>query len=148
MSSSNREIATSWFEHVWNRGDETAIDRLMSPSAQFHGLTSPDQGPVVGPAAFKPFFRAFRQAFPDIRIRVLRTIAEGDLVAIHCVVTGTHHGAGLGVKATGSPVEIYGMAMAVIRDGQIQEGWNCFDFMSLYQQVGMLPALPAAQEAL
>jgi hypothetical protein len=32
----------------------------------------------------------------------------------------------------------------LIRDGQIQEAWNCFDFLSLYQQVGMLPPLPKA----
>ena len=142
MIDSNREIVTSWFEGVWNAGDEAIIDRLMSPSAKFHGLP-PDGKPVVGPAAFKPFVRAFRQAFPDIRIHVLRTICEGDFVAAHCVVTGTHNGPGLGITATGSPIEIYGVAIALIRDGQVQEGWNCFDFMSLYQQVGMLPALTA-----
>jgi predicted ester cyclase len=49
------------------------------------------------------------------------------------------------VDATGSAMEISGMVMAVIEDGQIQEGWNCFDFMSLYQQVGMLPSLPTGQ---
>jgi hypothetical protein len=42
-------------------------------------------------------------------------------------------------------MEIYGMAIAVIRDGRLQEGWNCFDFMSLYQQVGMLPPLHTTQ---
>ncbi len=145
MSDSNREIVTSWFEQVWNAGNETAVDRLMSPSAIFHGLPSPDGGPIVGPAAFKPFFQTFRDAFPDIRVRVLRTICEGDLVACYCGVTGTHNGLGLGLKATGAPIEIYGMAMAVIRDGQIQEGWNCFDFMSLYQQIGVLPQLPVTQ---
>jgi hypothetical protein len=36
----------------------------------------------------------------------------------------------------------------LIRDGQVQEGWNCFDFMSLYQQVGMLPPLSATKGAL
>lgn len=145
MSNSNREIVTSWFEQVWNAGNESAIDRLMAPSAKFHGLPSPDGGPVVGPAAFKPFFQAFRDAFPDIRIHILRTVCEGDLVACHCSVAATHKGRGLGVEATGAPIKIYGMAMAVLRDGQIQEGWNCFDFMSLYQQVGMLPPLPAGQ---
>src|SRR4051812_39267339 len=117
----------------------------MAPAAKFYGLPTPDGGPVVGPAAFKPFFQAFRDAFPDITIRILRTVCEGDLVACHCGVTGTHKGRGLGVEATGAPIEIYGMAMAVIRDGQIHEGWNCFDFMSLYQQVGMLPPLPAGK---
>ena len=145
MSTSNREVVTAWFEQVWNAGDEDAIDRLMSTSAKFHGLPSAGGDSVVGPAAFKPFVRAFRQAFPDIKIRVLRTVSEGELVACHCGVVGTHSGPGLGVEATGAPIEIYGIAMAVIRDGRIQEGWNCFDFMSLYQQVGMLPPLPATQ---
>jgi len=145
MSNSNREIVISWFEEVWNAGNEDAIDRLMSPSAKLHGLSSPAGEPVVGPAGFKPFFHAFRQAFPDIRIRVLRTICEGELVACHCGVTGTHRGDGLGVLPTGSSIEVFGVAIAAIRDGQIQEAWNCFDFMSLYQQVGMLPLLPAAR---
>jgi len=145
MSTSNREIATSWFDEVWNAGNEAAIDRLMSPTAKLHGLSSPKGEPVVGPAGFKPFFHGFREAFPDIRIRVLRTICEGDMVACHCAVTGTHKGPGLGVAPTDSPVEIYGVAIATIRDGQIQEAWNCFDFMSLYQQVGLLPPLPGTQ---
>jgi predicted ester cyclase len=74
----------------------------------------------------------------------MRTICEGDMVACHCAVTGTHRGAGLGVAPSNAPIEIYGVAIAVIRDGQIREAWNCFDFLSLYQQVGMLPPLPNA----
>ena len=144
MSNANRELVESWFDQVWNTGDEGAIDRLMSPTAKLYGLPSPDGEAVVGPAGFKPIFHAFREAFPDIRIRVMRTICEGDMVACHCAVTGTHRGAGLGVAPSNAPIEIYGVAIAVIRDGQIREAWNCFDFLSLYQQVGMLPPLPNA----
>lgn len=142
MTTANHKIIEDWFERVWNAGDETAIDRLMAPAATFHGLPTHDGAPIVGPAAFKPFALTFREAFPDIRISVLRTVCEGELVAAHCAVTGTHKGASLGVKATGLPIEISGMGMAVIRNGQIQESWNYFDFMSLYQQVGMLSQLP------
>ncbi len=141
MHDSNRNIATSWFEQVWNSGDESAIDRFMSPATIFHGLPFPDGSTVVGPAGFKPFFQAFRQAFPDINVQILRLICEGDLVACHCRVTGTHTGPGLGVDATSAPIDIDGMVMAVIRDGRIEEAWNCFDFMSLYQKIGMLPKL-------
>ena len=77
MSNANREIARSWFDQVWNAGDESAIDRLMSPAAKLHGLASGTGEPIVGPAGFKPFFHAFRDAFPDIRIRVVRTINNG-----------------------------------------------------------------------
>jgi hypothetical protein len=30
--------------------------------------------------------------------------------------------------------------MARVRGGQIQEGWNSFDFLSLYQQIGLVPS--------
>lgn len=138
MAMSPREVVDAWFNEVWNDGNEATIDRLMMPEAVYHGLPAP----VVGPAQFKPFFRAFRQAFPDIRVQVLQTICEGDTIACRCAVTGTHRGPGMG-EATGRPIRFEGMAMAVIRDGRIHEGWNSFDFMTMYQQIGLLPALPA-----
>jgi hypothetical protein len=32
--------------------------------------------------------------------------------------------------------------MLRIGNDQIVEGWNCFDFLTLYQQIGVLPQLP------
>ncbi len=149
MIDANAQVVISWFEEVWNAGSEAAIDQLMAPAAKFHGLPSADGGPIVGPAAFKPFFRSFRSAFPDVRVRVLRTVSEGDLVASHCRVTGTHVGPGLGVQPSGANIDFYGVAITTIRHRQIQEGWNCFDFLSLYQQVGVLPSrLPQEERAL
>ena len=136
----NRELVTAWFDQVWNNADEAAIDRMMAPGAKFHGLT-PDGSPVVGPAGFQPFHRQMRQAFPDIRFELRKIISEGDQVAVHCVVTGTHTGPGLGPQSTGAAVRVEGMAVATVRDGRIAEGWNFFDFMTLYQKVGLLPAL-------
>ncbi|HZI84412.1 MAG TPA: ester cyclase [Casimicrobiaceae bacterium] len=138
MSPSPADVARAWFAEVWNAGSEAAIDKYMGPQAAFHGLT-PDGSPIIGPAGFKPFYRKFREAFPDIRINVERTVTEGELVAVHCTVTGTHLGASLGIAATRKPVKITGMAMARVRDGKVVEGWNAFDFLSLYQQVGMVP---------
>jgi hypothetical protein len=33
-------------------------------------------------------------------------------------------------------VEFDGVVMALVRDGRIVEAWNCFDFLSMYQQIG------------
>jgi len=140
-----RQFVTTWFEQVWNVGDIGAVDRMMSAEARFHGLAEGGAA-AVGPAAFKPFVQSMRGAIPDIRIEVLRTVCEGDTVASYCRVTGTHTGPGLGAAPpSGKPIEIHGIGMAVVRDGQIQESWNCFDFLSLYQQVGLLPPLATAQ---
>jgi steroid delta-isomerase-like uncharacterized protein len=140
MSSSTEDVARQWFAEVWNQGSEAAIDRLLAPQGAFHGLTA-DGTPIVGPAGFKPFFRQFKGAFPDMNIRIDRTVTEGEMIALHCTVTGTHRGDALGIAATGKPVTFTGIAMGRVRNGQLVEGWNAFDFLSLYQQVGMVAAL-------
>jgi steroid delta-isomerase-like uncharacterized protein len=135
-----------WFEELWNQGREETIDSLLAPGAKVHGLATPDGRPISGPEEFRPFFRRFRQAFPDIRVDVVRTVTEGDVVVAQCRVTGTHLGDALGVPASRRPVEFWGMCMIRVADGRFVEGWNSFDFLACYQQMGVLPQLgpPAA----
>ena len=141
MSATPESVAREWFAQVWNSGSESAIHALLAPEASMHGLPTPDGKPLVGPAAFVPYWRKLRGAFPDIRIEVARCVCEGDMVAVHCRVVGKHQGPDLGIAATHRPIEMWGMGMARVRNGKIVEAWNCFDFLTMYQQVGLLPAL-------
>lgn len=143
MARKPDEIAREWFERVWNERSEAAIDELFASDARMYGLPTPDGKPIVGAAGFKPFHRQFVSAFPDIRIDVVRTVTEGEYVAVHCHATGTHGGQGLGVAATQNPIDVWGMGIARVVDGKIVEAWNAFDFMALYQQVGLMQRLPA-----
>ena len=34
------------------------------------------------------------------------------------------------------------MVIVRVENGRIVEGWNSFDFLGLYQQIGLLPQLP------
>src|SRR5581483_5308247 len=101
-----------------------------------HGLADHPDKHLKGPEGFKPFFQAFRSAFPDINIVVEQTIAEGDLVSARCLVRGTHTGDGLGLAATKQPVYFTGMTIVRIKDGKIIEGWNNFDMLSMFHQLG------------
>jgi len=85
---------------------------------------------------FKPFFRSFSQAMGDLEVRVERTIVQRDMVAAHCHVIARHVGATLGGPPTDRPVEFWGVTIARVVDGKLVEGWNCFDFLALYQQIG------------
>jgi steroid delta-isomerase-like uncharacterized protein len=134
-------VVREWFEQVWTQQREEAVDRLMAPDALVHDLPTPDGAPMRGPEAFKPFHRKFVAAFPDICIDVTRTLVDGDMVAAHCRVKVTHGGDGLGMMATGRTATISGICIARVQNGQIVEGWNSFDFLSLYQQLGLLPAM-------
>ena len=142
MADTPDALIRRWFEDVWNRGREDTIDELVADGAKIYGLSTPDGQPISGPDEFKPFYRQFRQAFPDIRITIVRTVTQGDVVAAHCDVTATHSSNGLvGVPASGRPVHFSGMCMVRIAEGRFVEGWNVFDFLTCYQQMGLLPQL-------
>lgn len=138
MSEENKAFIRRWFEEVWNKGREEAIDEMMSDECVANGLADESGQPPRGPAEFKPFFRKFRGAYPEMEVVVEDTISEGDKVAARCTVRGHHHGDTLGFAATHQPVEFTGISIVRVRDGKIVEAWNNFDFMSMFQQLGAL----------
>lgn len=138
MPASPDSVMREWFQEVWNQGQEVAIDRLFDADGLAHGLPGAS---LRGPDAFKPLYRTFRGAFPNIRIDVVRTITEGEMVAAQLRVSGTHQGDHMGILATGRPTDFTGMCIAQVRNGKIIEAWNSFDFLTLYQQLGVAPQL-------
>jgi predicted ester cyclase len=139
------QLVRAWFHEVWDEGREDSIDRLMAADAQVHGLSGPE-GPttMVGPDQFKPFFRMMRAAFGDLEVQVLRTVVQGDMAVAHCHVIARHVGETLGGPPTQRPVEFDGVTITRVKDGKLVEGWNVFDFLSMYQQLGWVkaPVLP------
>lgn len=131
----NAALIRRWFEEAWNQGNDAAIDEIIAPDCVIHGMAGPDGREPVGAAAFRPLLQATRAAFPDIHIRVDDAISDADTIAARCTVFGTHLGEWMGVPPTGRKVEITGMTFGTVKDGQLVEGWNNFDFASLYQQV-------------
>jgi steroid delta-isomerase-like uncharacterized protein len=125
-----------WFEEVWNKGRDEAIDELFAEEGVANGLADESGEALRGPAGFKPFFRRFREAFPEIEVTVEDTVSEGDKVAARCTVRGAHRGDSLGLAATNRPVEFTGICIVRVADGKIAEAWNNFDFMSMFQQLG------------
>jgi steroid delta-isomerase-like uncharacterized protein len=138
MSQENKDLIQRWFEEVWNKGREEAIDEMFAEDGLAHGLADEGGEPLRGAIGFKPFFQKFRAAFPDIEVVVEDTISEGDKVAARCTVRGKHQSDSLGFAATQQPMEITGISIVRVRDGKIVEAWNNFDFMSMFKQLGAL----------
>ena len=148
MSEENKALVRRWFEEVWNKGRAEAINEMFAEDGVAHGLSDAGGESLRGPEGFRPFFRSFRDAFPDIEVVVEDVIAEGDKLAARCSVRAKHQGDTLGFRATGRPIEITGMTFARVRGGKIVEAWNNFDFMTLFQQLGAVEMKqPAEDEA-
>jgi predicted ester cyclase len=134
MSEANRALVYEWFEQVWNRKSESAIDRLFHPQGKAHGFPDSDKF-VVGPEGFKPVHRSFCGAFPDLSIEVQDVLVEGDRAAIRWKTIMTHTGDHLGIPATGKKVELAGSAFIITDGHQILEAWNIMDLGAMFQKL-------------
>ena len=67
-------------------------------------------------------------------------IAEGPWVASRFVLTGTHRGEFYGIPATRRTIEISGVDLLRIHDGQIAEWIYHEDTLSIFRQLGHMPA--------
>lgn len=138
MAKEHEALMNRWFEEVWNKGREEAIDEMFAEDGIAHGLPTENGEPIRGPKDFKPFYRQFREAFPNIKVNVEEIICEGDRVVARCSVKGALEGESLGISPRSQPIDFTGMVIARIENGKIVEAWNEFDFMKMYSQLGVL----------
>ena len=144
--SANKRLARRWFAQVWNRQRAEVIDQLFAPTGVAHGKGA-DGSAARGPDAFKPYHAAYLNAFPDLRIQVEDVVAEGRKVAVRWTATGTHRGDALGFAATQRPMRMSGMTFVVVRNGKIVEGWDSYDSLGMFQQLGIASAPAAGRPA-
>ena len=82
----------------------------------------------------------YYRAFPDHTITVDDIIAQGDRVVTRWTVHGTHRGELMGIPPTGNEIQVSGITINRVRDGQIVEQWQCENMLGLMQQLGVVPA--------
>lgn len=126
MAESYATFATTWFDGVWNQGNEAVIDAMRHPDVHVYGF--PDPGSVTGSDGFLEAYRRLRAAFSDLRVTVDDQAIDGDKIVARWTASGTHTGNSLGFPATGRRVIFSGASFMYIADGKITESWNFYDF--------------------
>lgn len=133
----NKALYLRMTEDVWNRGDLDAVDELCAPDVVIHSA-SPEM--PSGSEGAKATVSLNRSAFPDLKVENQFLIAEGDKVAGHWIMSGTHSGELMGMPATGKRIETYGISVLRIEGGKIAEIWGASDQLGLMQQLGAIPS--------
>ncbi|MGE0442354.1 MAG: ester cyclase [Gemmatimonadales bacterium] len=131
MSQTNVALARRWFEEVWNQRNLGTVDELMRPGSPGHM----EGGEVAGPNGFKQAHAALLHAFPDFRVTVEDTVAEGDHVVLRWRATATHRGPVVGLPATNERVSFRGMTWFTFADGQIVEGWDTWNQGAVFDRL-------------
>jgi steroid delta-isomerase-like uncharacterized protein len=127
-------IAQAYFA-AFDVGDADALDALLAPDYHHHGALVSEQDRD----SHKQRLITNHIAFPDGHYAVEDIIANGDLLAVRWVFTGTLQAPYAGVTPQGQPVAVRGVHIHRITCGQILETWNSGDALGLLRQIGAFP---------
>lgn len=136
------EVAARHFYAFWNTGDEAALNLAIAPTFTDHTLPpGRPQGPE-GPATAS---RVFRQAVPDLKVRVREMIVAGEYVTTNMVFSGHFTGTfstadGETVPGQGQLVEFIATDLVKVADGKITDNWHIEDNLTLLTQMGLVSA--------
>ena len=135
--SDNETVIRRLYEEFVNEGNEETFYELvaedMTEHEEFPGLTPNREG-------VQEFFRLMRQAFPDLRFIVEDMLIDGEKVACRFRMKGTHRGEFMGAPPSNSRVEVEGVDIFRVANGQIKEHWGAMDSLKLMQQLGAIPS--------
>lgn len=140
----NEKVIRRLYEEFVNGGDEDAFYELVAEDVKEHeefpGLTPNREG-------VRQFFALMRRAFPDLRFVVEDILVDGEKAAVRFRMNGTHRGEFMGVEPSGNRVEVDGIDVFRLADGQIKEHWGAMDSLRLMQQLGAVPSPSGPMES-
>lgn len=141
-AATNRELGRAFYEEAFNAKTSaaraTAIMRIVAPDyIQHNAVAPPGRDGLIG------FEEAIGQSFPDVRATVRDVFATNDRVVVRWTFTGTLTGQPfLGVAATGQKLEFDGIDIWTVKNGQLYEHWDQFDWPRAFVLLG-IKGLPA-----
>ena len=134
MSDDNVALGKRWFEEVWNQRKNESVAELLAADCVMHGI-SETGGDVHGPEGFLAMHTRLLSAFPDMQFALDDCFGAGDRIVVRWTATMRHTGPGLGIDATGAEINLRGMGIARIAGGKVQETWDNWDRMAMFEQI-------------
>jgi steroid delta-isomerase-like uncharacterized protein len=135
----NCALVNRFIDEVFNTGNFDAVDEILARDYLHHDPTTQEFG--SGIEGFKRLLGYYRDAFPDLEIRLDDQFAAGDRVVDRWTGHGTHQGELMGVAPTGRPVTAGGISIHRIENGRIAETWNNYDAAGMLRQLGAISGI-------
>jgi predicted ester cyclase len=131
----NKDVSRRWIE-LFNERDEAGQAEVLAQDYVAYAPASLEPEPLDS-EAWAHFLAGFVEGFPDLRLTVENSVAEGDLVAQRVHFKGTHTGVFQGLPPTQRKVEFSGLELNRFVDGRVAEHWFQLDALGLLQQLGL-----------
>jgi predicted ester cyclase len=122
-----RELYQLYLEHCNSHNFEAMESFYTSPL----NVNDEPWDPKKVTAQFKPLVTAF----PDWHWEVKHLTIEGDFLALHFTVAGTHKGNFQGIEPTGRRVTTSQFTLYHVVDGKFADVWDLLDIESVVKQI-------------
>jgi steroid delta-isomerase-like uncharacterized protein len=132
VGSGMEALVRRFYDDVWNRWDDAALDDLLAEDFVFRGSLGDE---VRGRDGFRGYRDKVRAGFPDFHNEVVELVTEGDRAAARLRYSGHHRGAILGVAASGALVSYDGAAFFAAEGGRLRRAWVLGDVEGLRRQL-------------
>lgn len=106
------------------------LDEIYGEGFVAHGATgdySLDEDNASG--------KEWRKACPDLKVAVMRTVADDDMVAVHWNAKCTNTVAAAGLPGLGGKADMDGMTFFRFKDAKIVEEWSIMDIATMKRQL-------------
>ena len=128
----NRTATEKILEQVWNQAEFEGLDELIADDAIFHfrGQTYPTNAKDLA-----QIIAGWHQSFAGFHFIVRDIVAEGDLVAVRLIMSGTHQEQWKDIPATGKQIRVTAMFFLRFEAGKLVEIWEDFDEFGMRSQL-------------
>lgn len=123
VTETNKDVVRRLVDDVMNGGRLDTIDEMYAPSLA---------------RAARRWIEPFQKSFPDMRMRVIDLVAEGDKVVGRFTCSATHLGEWLGHAPTGRRFEhVDEVYIFRLSEGRIVQAWGIEDNLARLEQLGL-----------
>jgi steroid delta-isomerase-like uncharacterized protein len=133
VAEENKALVRRWFEELDKR-NFAIIDELIPVDYIDHNPPLPGLPP--GRAGVWQSSLALSAAFPDAVHILDDLVADGDKVMTRLTTRATFTGEIFGLKPSGKVIEVRGIAVHRVANGQLVEHWAYMDMAGFMQQLG------------
>jgi predicted ester cyclase len=136
----NRAVIEELFDGL-NKGNLAVLDECLADNFVRHTPGSPDMSregykqPLAGMGIGAPG--------GDFHSTIDEMVCQGEIVAFRCTFRQTHSVPILGIPPTGEPIAVSEAYFSRFENGKITEWWCLVDLLGLFQQLGVVPPMPA-----
>lgn len=131
-------LILKFIDESFNKGNLSILEEVIHPNYKY--LSPHSQ--LKGIGELRDFIKAFRNAFPDLNLRIDDFFSSDNRTCTAFTLKGTHEQDFMGIAATKKFVEIQGMVMSRIKDNKILEDREILDNLTFFQHLGVVPEMP------